>query len=64
MDGRLRVCWFVPTLKSTPESCAPVFRKFIEGAAQDHSVPSMAVALALKALRAERPDYEMAPLAL
>ena len=58
---RLRECWFEPTFhKHAGKLCAGV-QIHVEDAAYDHEAfrPWRLVALALKALRALRPDYEL-----
>jgi uncharacterized protein YbbC (DUF1343 family) len=58
---RLRVCWFEPTFqKHTGKLCAGL-QVHVEDAAYNHFQfrPWRLVALALKALRAEQPDYEL-----
>jgi uncharacterized protein YbbC (DUF1343 family) len=62
MDGcRLRPCWFEPTHhKHAGRLCAGL-QIHVEDAAYDHGGfrPWRLLALALKALRRERPDYEL-----
>jgi uncharacterized protein YbbC (DUF1343 family) len=62
MDGcRLRACWFEPTFhKHVGKLCAG-FQIHVDGPAYDHDAfrPWRLLALAFKALRALRPEYEL-----
>ena len=62
MEGcRLRECWFEPTFhKHVGQLCAGI-QIHVEDSAYDHQVfrPWRLVALAFKALRRIRPDYEL-----
>jgi uncharacterized protein YbbC (DUF1343 family) len=58
---RLRVCWFEPTFQKHNGKLCAGLQVHVEDAAYNHFQfrPWRLVALALKALRAEQPDYEL-----